>query len=247
QRIHHEAIIHSQLQHPNILPFLGIYHEETGSLPLMILPFLEHGSLEKLLDDLRPSGLMDQSALIKIVVGSARGLVYLHSRDPPIIHGDLHPGNILIDKSGIPILCDFGLGRIHHNISRIHTKHEAGGKLWFVAPEVWESTRSTKKSDVFSLAMTYLNAWTAQPPFFELDQGWRVASALSEGLRPMLPTKSVALDPAGKGDFWELLKHMWTQEPSNRPTSDYVLMHLEQIFNLCRSYVTLQLTGLFHN
>ncbi|KAF8292371.1 kinase-like protein, partial [Clavulina sp. PMI_390] len=246
QRVHREAIIHSQLRHPNILPFLGIHHEEPGSPPLVILPFHEHGSLQRLLADLEPGGLIKLSDLIRIVrhastllnikvIGSARGVVYLHSRTPPIIHGDLHPGNILLDDGMNPSLCDFGLSRIRHEISRAHSMHEEGGRSRFVAPELHDSSMdqftSSQGSDVFALAMTFLNAWSSQQPFSEIKNDMLVVSRLIHGLRPKEPVAAVVLGPKITENFWSLLEAMWTHEVFKRPSSNKVLMELEHIFN----------------
>ncbi|KAF8290586.1 kinase-like protein, partial [Clavulina sp. PMI_390] len=229
-----EAIIHSQLRHPNILPLLGVYHDKVDLHPLTILPFHERSSLEKLLDELKPR-LMDQPNLIRILVGSARGVVYLHSRTPSIIHGDLHPGNILIDNDGSPVLCDFGLSRIKHEVSRPLSIREGGGKARFVAPELYESSAdlfaSSQESDVFGLAMTFLNAWSGQLPFFEIKNERQVTSKLRQGLRPMEPVAAVTLDSSLKIGFWQLLEGMWAHNVSKRPSSNKVLDQLESIFD----------------
>ncbi|KAF8291758.1 kinase-like protein, partial [Clavulina sp. PMI_390] len=236
QLVHREAIVHSQLHHPNILPFLGIYYEGASAHPLVILPFLERGSLEKLLADLNGK-LMKQSDLIMILAGLARGLVYLHSRGPPIIHGDLQPGNVLINNLGNPVLCDFGLGRIRHEISRSCTDHINGGRLRFVAPELWDLAGSSQQSDVFALAMTYLNAWSGQPPFPEISQEWRVASELSKGSRPAKPLKAVVLGHEVEAEFWKLLESMWVHQASNRPLSGQVLDNFEHIFKPLKQHL----------
>ncbi|KAF8301357.1 hypothetical protein DL93DRAFT_2173334 [Clavulina sp. PMI_390] len=235
QRVHREAIIHSQLRHPNILPFLGVYYEGPKSPPLVILPFHERGSLQKLLADLGLGGFLQQSDLIRIVVGSARGAVYLHSRTPPIIHGDLHPGNILLDAHGDPVLCDFGLSRIRHEISRTHSIREEAGRMRFLAPELHYSSAdqfcSTQESDVFALAMTFFYAWSSQAPFFEIKNENLVVSTYIQGLRPMEPATLVMLEPRIKTDFWELIATMWAHDVSRRPTSSAILEQLEGIFN----------------
>ncbi|KAF8292341.1 kinase-like protein, partial [Clavulina sp. PMI_390] len=239
-----EAILHSQLRHPNILPFLGAHYEGPNSPPLVILPFHERGSLQKLLADLNAGGLMEPSDLIRVVVGSARGVVYLHSRTPPIIHGDLHPGNILLDNSGNPILCDFGLSRIRHETSRAHSIREEGGQFRFVAPELHDSSEdqfcSTQESDIFALAMTYLNAWSNQPPFSEIKNRRQVAKNIVWGLRPLEPAALVMLDPQMKADFWQLITTMWAHDVSKRPTSSVVLEQLEGIFNHCEFFWWMQ-------
>ncbi|KAF8317398.1 kinase-like protein [Clavulina sp. PMI_390] len=234
QLVHREAIIHSQLIHPNILPFLGIYREEDDSNPLMILPFLERGSLQDLLADLTPGDFISSPDLIKILIGCARGVAYLHARNPPIIHGDIHPGNILIDESGNPVMCDFGLSRIRHEVSRSLSNREEGGRLRFLAPELHaaqvEHFRSSQESDIFALGMTYFQAWTGQPPFSDIKNELRVAAILEQGQRPMEPSKCFALDPRVKAVLWVLLTKMWEHEPAQRPSSRQLLRHLEDIF-----------------
>lgn len=63
--VHREAITHSQLDHPNILPFLGIFHEEEGSPPLTVLPFMTNGSLSELILDSEEA--LDASNFSRIV------------------------------------------------------------------------------------------------------------------------------------------------------------------------------------
>ncbi|KAF8317424.1 kinase-like protein, partial [Clavulina sp. PMI_390] len=217
--LYREAITHSQLQHPNILPFLGIYRESNESYPLMVLPYLEQGSLEDMLRE-PESGGIDSPLLIKIVT---RGIAYLHSRKPPIIHGDLHPGNILIDEFNNPVLCDFGRSRIRHEFSRNLSTREQGGRIRFLAPEILdaqeEKFHSSQESDVFGLAMTYFNAWSGYPPFHEIKIEHRVASNLIKGGRPREPAQPVVvLDQTVNSGFWALLVEMWSHEPVERPS-----------------------------
>ncbi|KAF8307628.1 kinase-like protein, partial [Clavulina sp. PMI_390] len=220
--VHREAITHSQLDHPHIIPFLGIYHEGVDSPPITILPFMERGSLQDLLAD----SLIGQNTLASILVGISSGVHYLHSRRPPIIHGDLHPGNVLLDSNGSPYLCDFGLSRIRHEITRTRTIIQEAGRLRFLAPELstgWtQRFRTSFASDIFSLAMTFLNAWSGRIPFPELRNDLKVASNLRKGLRPSIPTSGVALAPELKQTLWALLNEMWTQNPANRPSSSDV-------------------------
>ncbi|KAF8317421.1 kinase-like protein [Clavulina sp. PMI_390] len=239
QLLHREAITHSQLQHPNVLPFWGIYYEDDESYPLMVLPYLERGSLEEILNGAEQS-LLDSSVLTTIVVGMARGVVYLHSRTPPIIHGDLHPGNILIDELNNPVLCDFGRSRIRHEVSRHLSTREEGGRIRFLAPELLNGQTdrfcSCPESDIFGLAMTYLNAWTGQVPFAEIKNELRVASVINRGERPIEPALAVTLDPMIKTDFWTLLVDMWAHEPARRPSSIQVLERVEHIFENCKLF-----------
>ncbi|KAF8297420.1 kinase-like protein [Clavulina sp. PMI_390] len=233
QLVHREAIIHSQLNHLNILPFLGIYHEDDESYPFTIFPFVERGSLERLLNTLEPHRLMEPQDLL---VGTARGVAYLHSRSPPIIHGDIHSGNILIQESGNPLLCDFGRSRIRHEISR-GSNREEGGRLRFLAPELsngrTERFCSTQESDIFALAMTFLNAWSGELPFSSSKNERQIVKEVIESERPLRPASVVALEPETEQEFWSLLGEMWAQDAAERPSSGQTLERLGRIFNDC--------------
>ncbi|KAF8301396.1 kinase-like protein, partial [Clavulina sp. PMI_390] len=207
-----------QLNHQNVLPFLGIYHETVGSPPLTILPLMEHGSLQ----DLLTTQNIDPESFQRTLIGISTGVVYLHSRRPPIIHGDLHPGNVLIDATGNPLLCDFGLSRIRHEVTRTRTIVQEAGRLRFMAPELSEGWskrfRTSPLSDIFSLAMTFLNIWTGEVPMFELRKDAKVASSFRKGKRPKFPTSPLYLAPRQTKDLWGLLNDMWAQEPFSRPS-----------------------------
>lgn len=64
QLIHREAINHSILNHPNILPFIGIFHETDESHPIAVFPFVEKGSLEDLIRELGPAVGSDFSRIV---------------------------------------------------------------------------------------------------------------------------------------------------------------------------------------
>ncbi|KAF8312101.1 kinase-like protein [Clavulina sp. PMI_390] len=226
--MHREAITHAQLSHPNILPFLGVYHEHVDSPPMMVLPFLERGSLQDLLIERQ----LVAGDFQEIVLGISRGVVYLHSRQPPIVHGDLHPGNILLDSFGTPQLCDFGLSRIRHTVTRTRTLLMEGGRLRFLAPELTngltERFRTTLASDVFSLALTFLNLWTGKQPFSQIPKDRKVALALRKGKRPTRPNVQVGLEPEAESRLWTLLNDMWAQDSGSRPSIKVISECLNQ-------------------
>ncbi|KAF8311136.1 kinase-like protein [Clavulina sp. PMI_390] len=216
------------MHHENILPFLGVYHEDADSPPLTIVPFIEGGSLCNFLAGGKQA--MDLKFLQRLVIE------YLHSRVPQVIHGDLHPGNVLLDEKGHPYLCDFGLSRIRHEVTRTRTKQQAGGMARFLAPELtdtmFDKFRTTWQSDVHSLAMLSLNMWTGERPFSHIDLEWRVCEALVKGERPKRPgdtSRRVDLPRLAGDAFWKLLVEMWAQKPTERPTSLAVLKSIKKV------------------
>ncbi|KAF8315217.1 kinase-like protein, partial [Clavulina sp. PMI_390] len=221
QLVHREAIIHSQLRHDNVIPFYGVYQERPDTLPLTVVPYIERGSLQNSI----VNKSIKSNDFWRIAVGISKGLAHLHSRRPPVIHGDLHPGNILLDESGNPFLCDFGLSRIRHEVTRTRTTQQQGGRIRFLAPELSRSFdaqfRTTPESDVFSLAMTLLNIWSGQMPFAEIQSEWKVVAEVAKGVRPDRPV-APHLDSA----LWELMKEMWAQKANKRPSSESVVFRL---------------------
>ncbi|KAF8306762.1 kinase-like protein, partial [Clavulina sp. PMI_390] len=219
----------SQLDHPNILPFLGIYHQTTNSPPMTILPFMEHGSLQDLLTGMP----IAPGTFPRMLIGIASGVAYLHSRYPAIIH-DMLQGNVLLDSGGTPCLCDFGLSRIRHEVTRSRTILQEGGRLRFLAPELskgWTKRfRTSSASDVFSLAMMFYNIWTGKIPFFEFQSDIKAAAKFRKGERPTEPTASMNLPPELKEQLWELLHEMWAQKPASRPSSTNIVNCLMRIF-----------------
>ncbi|KAF8318092.1 kinase-like protein [Clavulina sp. PMI_390] len=233
QLVHREAITHSLLNHPNILPFLGIYHETPTSPPLIIVQ-LEDESLQDLI---WRNGLIDSKTFQHVIIGASRAVAYLHSRQPPIIHGDLHPGNILVNEAGTCYLCDFGLSRIRHEVTRTRTTIQEGGSMRFLAPELSASAskkfRTTSGSDIYSLAMTSLATWSGKSPFPEVWNNWEVISRVIRGERPKFPSdSSIALPLHVEAALWGLLQDMWAHRPAKRPSAPIIVERLENIFEL---------------
>ncbi|KAF8307551.1 kinase-like protein, partial [Clavulina sp. PMI_390] len=234
--VHREASTHSLLNHSNILPFLGIYHEEVDSPPVTILPLIERGSLQQML----AGPLVSPKTLQQIVrfapsyylislsstenwfyqlVGVASGVVYLHSLRLPIVHGDVHPGNVLIGPAFQLYVCDFGASRIRHDGTRTLSIIRELGKCRFMAPELFMESpfRTTPESDIFALAMLFLNTWSGQAPFHEASDK-QAESHIIEGHRPNLPSLRVTLGPRPEAHMWQLLDQMWAQDRSCRPS-----------------------------
>ena len=167
----------------------------------------------------------------------------MHRRSPPVIHGDLHPvclripdcpimdidmiscyqGNVLVTAAGEALLCDFGLSRIHHDVTRTATNILEGGHRHYIAPELTSSAsetfRTTKSSDIYSLGMTFYSLVTLEIPFGNLP-GYDAMHQIKNGHRPGHPTvTNLSADLRIEATVWSLIEEMWVHTPDTRPTA----------------------------
>ncbi|TEB29309.1 kinase-like protein [Coprinellus micaceus] len=106
-----EVVLWSHVSHLNILPFYGVHvssSEQHGTPPRVSLlsPWMENGNI---IEYNKANPHIERGALVLDIV---RGLDYLHSFNPSIVHGDLKGDNILVSPSGRACIADFGLGRL---------------------------------------------------------------------------------------------------------------------------------------
>ncbi|KDQ08696.1 hypothetical protein BOTBODRAFT_118206, partial [Botryobasidium botryosum FD-172 SS1] len=109
----HEAFIWKQLHHPNITPFLGL--PSIDGLPHLMSPFMQNGTADDFVK------LNPKVNRVQLLVQITQGLEYMHTRDPPIIHGDLKANNILVSEDGSACLSDFGLSRTYVKTNSLDT------------------------------------------------------------------------------------------------------------------------------
>ncbi|KAJ4879745.1 PR5-like receptor kinase [Raphanus sativus] len=146
----------SRTSHVNIVPLLGFCYE--GNNRAIIYDFMPNGSLDKFIAE-NMSAKMEWETLYKIVVGLSRGLEYLHNRCVSrIVHFDIKPQNILMDKDFCPKISDFGLARLCKNNESIMSMLDARGTFGYIAPEVVSRNFGgvSHKSDVYSYGMVVL-------------------------------------------------------------------------------------------
>lgn len=100
---------------------------------------------------------------MKVAVGAARGLEYLHVKaNPPVIYRDLKSANILLDDDFNPKLSDFGLAKLGPVGDNTHVSTRVMGTYGYCAPEYAKSGKLTLKSDVFSFGVLLLELITGR-------------------------------------------------------------------------------------
>ena len=148
--------------------------------------------------------------------------------------------NIVVTSTGDCLLCDFGLSRIRHEVSRTLTTIRQGGRLRFVAPEISsaeeeEDSRTSEPSDIYSLAMTIYTLGTRSPPFGDISE-YSACRAAREGRRPSKPALLGWLMKDEADPLWSLIERMWDQQPRFRPP--ILTVRLEVLQHLMHSEPT---------
>lgn len=111
-------------------------------------------------DDKEP---LNWDARIKIAVGAARGIEYLHCKaNPPVIYRDLKSANILLDNEFNPKLSDFGLAKLGPVGDNTHVSTRVMGTYGYCAPEYAMSGKLTLKSDIYSFGVVLLELITGR-------------------------------------------------------------------------------------
>ncbi|KAJ7622667.1 kinase-like domain-containing protein, partial [Mycena polygramma] len=210
QQFCREALVWQHLQHPFILPLIGIDRETFPSSLCMVSPWMENGTVLKYLND------HGRANVDKLLSEIAQGLQYLHSRN--IVHGDLRGANILITQDWSACLADFGLTSLSDATAATHTSHRAGSIRW-MAPELIDPERfgkpflRTAATDIYAFGCVCLELYTGRPPFANLSETASLLRVIN-GDRCERPSGEPAMSDA----LWKHVNEYWAQDPAMRPT-----------------------------
>ena len=158
-----ECMTWSKLRHPGVVQFLGVYLERGSRLPVLVMERMDTSLRRYLEDHSKKEFPLHLKAFVLLQICQA--LAYLHGQNPPLVHHDLSPNNVLLNVvSFVTKLTDFGMSRAI-NPSTITRKSSIKGTPAFMSPEALQSPpRYNEKLDVFSFGNIILSTITHEWP-----------------------------------------------------------------------------------
>ncbi|KAL2975946.1 hypothetical protein AAZX31_14G191300 [Glycine max] len=180
------------------------------------------------------------SLRLKIALGSAKGLLYLHTEaNPPIFHRDVKASNILLDSRYTAKVADFGLSRLapvpdtEGNVPG-HVSTVVKGTPGYLDPEYFLTRNLTDKSDVYSLGVVLLELLTGRPPIFHGENIIRqVNMAYNSGGISLVVDKRIESYPTECAEkFLALALKCCKDTPDERPKMSEVARELEYICSM---------------
>lgn len=205
----HEARLLARLSHPGILRILDF--EATDSLVYLVLEYVDGMSFSELIAQ---SEVVSASSVLRI--GESISDALEHASSQGIIHRDVKPANILLDKSGRARLADLGVAALASSINRLSgSGDDVAGTLAYMAPEQLEPDTSVDwRADVFSLGATLYQALTGVTPYRA-----RNPVALVIEHRDRRPPAPHELDPGIPPGLSRLIHQMIQVDPRRRGRS----------------------------
>ena len=172
------------------------------------MPYCQDGSSEKLVGKVN-----DPEVLWKYILDVASGLSYLHACNPPIIHQDIKPANVLIDSNGNYSITDFGISAKKENRINSYYEDASSGTLVYMAPERFtENAEPLPESDIWALGATLFEIVTGDVPFG--DEG-----GLAQEKGKTVPN----IDQKIPNEIKKLIYSCLEKEPSKRPSAQQIV------------------------
>ena len=235
----HEVELMSKLVHPNIVEIVG--YVASQSEVWLLSKYMDHGSLRNVLDS--PLIHLSLRLQIKIAHSIAKGLHYLHSRTPIVVHRDLKSANVVVSGSFdvdniVVCLCDFGLSR---TLDKASLSTRCGSPAW-IAPEIMLGNKYDQRIDVYAYGLVLWEIMERKIPFdAEAESVIDLMRQVCEKqARPEFSpcSHSELVHDAEHSRYVQLAKRCWAQNQKSRPNMKTVIKELEDMTKSINSTTT---------
>ncbi|XP_004300984.1 PREDICTED: probable receptor-like serine/threonine-protein kinase At4g34500 [Fragaria vesca subsp. vesca] len=156
-----EAI--GKVKHKNLVGLIGYCAE--GAQRMLVYEYIDNGNLEQWLHgDVGPVSPLTWDIRMKIAIGTAKGLAYLHEGlEPKVVHRDIKSSNILLDRKWNPRVSDFGLAKLL-GPEKSYVTTRVMGTFGYVSPEYASTGMLNEGSDVYSFGVLLMEIITGRSP-----------------------------------------------------------------------------------
>mmetsp|Transcript_28581 Transcript_28581/g.69257 ORF Transcript_28581/g.69257 Transcript_28581/m.69257 type:complete len:423 (+) Transcript_28581:873-2141(+) len=192
---------------------------------MLVMEYMEHGSLYEVLQN--PTIELESDLILHITKDIAQGIRFLHSSNPPLIHGDLKSGNILIDSKFRAKLADFGMVKRSQSVA-------TGTPLWMAPELLCEESPNTTKTDMYSVGVILNEIVSRKEPYHaSTDELSVIVNGIMDpkiNRRPEIPSFCPV-------KVKKLIMFLWHADPKLRPTANELNNRLDdlngQVFAAC--------------
>lgn len=207
QRFLSEARAIAALDHPNIVQAYSV--DKEGDRYYIVMEFIEGLDLGEMVEN---DGPLEFSRLVNYMRQACDGLAHAHSRN--MIHCDIKPSNLMVNRQGVLKVLDMGMARLGGNGDDLTESQEERilGTVDYLSPEqAMESRNLDHRSDIYSLGCTLYFLLTGRPPFPEGTLAQRLVKHQTEEPRPI-----AELRPDAPSDLIDICHRMMAKAPEDR-------------------------------
>lgn len=227
-----EVNLLSRLHHRHLVRLEGFCEDQ--NLQILVYEYMKNGNLGEQIARLKEGKVMGWYKRLEIAVGVAQGLDYLHSfADPPVIHRDIKPTNILLDEHMVAKVADFGISKATLELDT-HISTRPAGTAGYLDPEYMLRRQLTTASDVYGYGVLLLEIITGQQA---IDHSRKEEFNLVEWVKPRFRDRGLeAIVDEALGEDYD--KEVFTNmtnvalmcasfSKNDRPTMKDVVSYLE--------------------
>ncbi len=230
------------MRHPNVILFLGVCPDP----PCVVTEYCSKGSLYDVLLEAKENPLLARSLTwyrrVSMMLDAAKGMLYLHSHKPTIIHRDLKSPNLLVDGNWTVKVTDFNLSRLADVAAQpgVTSSVVANNPRWH-APEIIRDALFTKPGDVYAFGLIMWEMISWELPFDGLSSFQMILFIGDKAGRPHVPeedetNKIMGGIFTGYHDYVKLMIDCWDQDPEKRPRFPEVISRLRSIMETFPEY-----------
>ncbi|MFO0825774.1 MAG: serine/threonine-protein kinase [Gemmataceae bacterium] len=209
ERFYREARAVAALDHPNIIRAHDVACDRTTHY--LVMEYVEGRSLAQRLA--ASQGPIPIGEACSYILQAAAALQHAHTKG--VVHRDIKPGNILVDREGVVKVLDMGLARFFDDdrdrITEDLDKGTVMGTADYVAPEqLLDSATADNRADIYSLGATFYHLVTGRPPF----EGSTTAKLVAHQLKPLRPAHEVREEVPE--EVSAIIERMMAKDPADR-------------------------------